>query len=156
VLPDSHRAAVEAVCDRLDRAPLRWAIGGSAALALQAVPVACRDLDLVTEARDVAEVTRRLGGRLLTPPAFVTRERLRGRFARLQLAGVEVEVLGGIQNLLPDGTWSASPQFDVHVARVRCGERTCPVFSLSYLRDAYVAMDRPQTVALIEQALRER
>jgi hypothetical protein len=130
-----------------------WATSGSVALALQGIQVTCHDLDLVTSADGAPEVERLLASRVVEPTSFQTRGRIRGHLGRIQLAGVEVEVLGDVQNLLPDGTWTEPPQLDLHVAHVPFGERTCPVLGLPYLREAYAALGRSEKVRLIEEAL---
>jgi hypothetical protein len=153
MVPAAHRRAVEALCEGLAGSGLLWAVTGSVALAAQGVPVTCADLDVVVSAADAAIVERRFREHVVDPVQFAVRDRLRGHFGRLRLAGVEVEVLGDVQNLLPDGMWTNPPALDLHVTRVHVGARVCPVLSLAYLREAYAVMGRTATVRLIESAL---
>jgi hypothetical protein len=153
VLPSAHRLALESVCDRLNGSGVAWAVTGSVALAFQAVPVSCGDLDLVTTARGSGELERLLGPEVLEPVLFRRRQRIRGHLGRLRLGEIEIEVLGDVQNLLTDDTRTVPPQLHMHAVHVRLGERVCPVLGLAYLRDAYSAMGRSATVRLIERTL---
>lgn len=153
VLADSHRHALELVCERLSGTPVEWATSGSAALALQGVPVSCADLDLATTADDAAAVEQALAGDVIEPVGYRTRGALRGHLGRVSLSGIEVEVLGDIQNRLPDGTWTPPPRLSEYITYVPLDEKRCPVLSLSYLRAAYAAMGRTDKVRLIEAAL---
>jgi hypothetical protein len=153
MVPTAHRRAVEALCDGLAGSGLLWAVTGSVALAAQGVPVICADLDMITSAADASVVERQFRGHVVDPVQFAVRDSLRGHFGRLRLAGVEVEVLGDVQNLLADGTWTNPPALDLHVTRVRVGTRVCPMLRLAYLREAYAVMGRTAKVHLIESAL---
>jgi len=156
VLPSAHRDALELVCERLSRTPLEWATSGSAALALQGVPVTCADLDLATTADAASAVERALAGRVIEPVGYRTRGAIRGHLGRVEVAGVEVEVLGDIQNRLPDGTWTPPPRLSEHITHVPLNKRRCPVLNLRYLRTAYAAMERGDKVRLIEETIEQR
>lgn len=126
-------------------------MGGSVALALHGIAVECADLDIITRAGQAAELASRLGGVELASVGPRTHDRVRGHLGRIRLEGVEVEILGGVENELSDGSWKKAPPIretfewvplDRHVA--------CPVITLSAMRDAYVAMGRNEKVALID------
>lgn len=156
VLADAHRHALELVCERLSETPVDWATSGSAALALQGVPVSCADLDLVTTGDGAAAVEQALAGHVIEPVGYRTRGAIRGHLGRVELAGVEVEVLGDIQNRLPDGTWTLPPRLNEHITHVSLNEKRCPVLNLSYLRATYTAMGRTDKVRLIEDTLTQQ
>jgi hypothetical protein len=61
-----------------------------------------------------------------------------------------VEILGDVQNRLPSGAWSAPPQLERDTVRLAWEGHDWPVVSLTALRAAYVAMNHPQKVALID------
>ena len=98
--------AARALVPRL--AGVRWAVSGSAALARHGIDVEPRDLDIVTTAEGAREIARRLGG----DAAFSRRGPIRGVLSRVVVEGVEVEILGDVQNLLADGSWSSPPRLD--------------------------------------------
>jgi GNAT superfamily N-acetyltransferase len=115
--------------------------------------VSCADLDLATTADGASAVEHALAGRVIQPVGYRTRGAIRGHLGRVELAGIEVEVLGDVQNLLPDGTWTTPPALSEHITRVSLGEETLPVLNLRYLRAAYTAMGRTDKVRLIEETL---
>lgn len=125
-------------------------MSGSVALAMQSVPLECRDLDLVTTAQAAEEVLHRIGGTVLEEVSFRQRGHIQGEMGRTELDGIDVDVLGGVQNLLPDGTWSAPPRLDMCVVHVPLGNDMYPVIALPYLQEVYAAMGRFDKVSLIK------
>jgi hypothetical protein len=152
----AHRRALEAICEGLSCSAVPWAVTGSVALALQGVPVGCRDLDLVTSGAGARPIERLFARQVVEPVEFGSRDHIRGHFGRLRLREVDVEVLGDVQNLMPDGTWTVPPRLDVDVMWLQLGERQFPVLRLTCLRDAYSAMGRSEKVLLIASALSEK
>jgi Aminoglycoside-2''-adenylyltransferase len=127
VLADTHRHALELVCERLSGTRVSWATSGSAALALQGLPVSCADLDLATTARGAVAVEQALDGHVIEPVGYRARGAIRGHLGRVELAGIEVEVVGDIQNRLPDGTWTPPPHLSERITHVPLNEKRCPV-----------------------------
>ncbi len=153
VLPAPHRSALEMVLNRVSGSNVVWAVSGSVALALQGVSVSCQDLDLVTTANGAVELESRLAAEITEPVSFTTRGPIRGYLGRACLRGVDVEILGAVHNLMPDGTWTDPPQFNAETVHVRFGERECPVVGLVHIRAAYLAMGRSEKVRLLDDAL---
>lgn len=139
-----HLAVAEPLLD-LD---VPWAISGSVALALQGVAVAPRDLDIVTAAEHAEAVAEAIGGEVVEPVADRERDGIRGRLGKRHVDGIEVEILGGVQNRLPGGGWSEPPD----VTAERLFVDGVPVVSLDALRASYAARDRDDRVALIDGA----
>jgi hypothetical protein len=131
----------------------RWAVSGSVALALHGLPVECRDLDVLTRAEYALLAASRIPGTTLEAVRFRARERLRGHLGRIAVGGVDTEILGGVQNQLPDGSWTPPARLAareiVHIDVDGC---RCNVLSLPALRAVYELMKRPETLALIDQA----
>jgi hypothetical protein len=74
----------------------------------------------------------------------------------LEVAGLEVELMGDIQHRLPDGSWS--PAIDVSIYRrwVTWEGRQVPVLDLAYEAQAYAEIGREAKAALIRAALAKR
>ncbi len=160
MVPGAHRDALLLVCGALTGAPEAlpggsrpaWAVGGSVALALHGLPVSCHDLDILTRAQDAEQVIAQIPGTAIEPLAFRTRGALRGHTARVRLGDIEVEILGDVENQLPDGSWTAPPPLREEIEQLELDGLRCPVFSLAALRSAYQAMGRGEKVALIDAA----
>ena len=125
---------------------------GSVALALHGRSVQCRDLDILTRAQDADLVASALPGRVVEPVEFRNRPSLRGRIGRKRVQDVDVEILGGVQNKLPDGSWTPPPAFGPgEIIHIQIDDCKCPVLALPQLRAAYEAMNRNDRIELIER-----
>jgi hypothetical protein len=142
VLSPPHRHALEVVSERLLGWDLPWAVTGSVALALHGLDVACRDLDLVTTAARARELEAAFDAEVVEPMALSSGSGLRAHRGMLRIDGVPVEILGDVQNPLPDGGWTEPPDIDAHRQWVTVGRWRCPVLSLEYLGEAYRLMGR--------------
>jgi hypothetical protein len=155
----AYAGALSAVCRRfaaqsgLEVQSIAWAVSGSVALSLHGIAVDCRDLDILTAGDSATAVSSLLAGTEIEPVEFRSRGGLRGFTGRVRLEAMDVEILGDVENELPDGRWSPPPRLDRDVERLAFAGQECPVMSLSALRDAYAAMGRPEKVALIEGAI---
>lgn len=152
MLPNGHEQVLATVLARLAGTTIPWSVSGSVALALHGVEVECGDLDILTTAAAAPRVGALLAGEELEPVRFRERGRVRGHIGRVRLGGVDVEVLGDVQNLLAGGGWSEPPRLGGEVELLELAGRPCPVVRLAALRAAYAAMQRPERVALIDAA----
>jgi aminoglycoside-2''-adenylyltransferase len=147
------------VCERLasyaqlEREQILWAVSGSVALSLLGIEVDCRDLDVVTTGESAALVADLLGGTEIEPIGFRSSAGLRGRVGRVRLEAIEIEILGDLENELPDGRWGKPPRLDCDVELIWVAGHNCPVMSLAALRRAYRAMGRAEKVKLIDESL---
>ena len=92
VEPVPWRAALEAVLERVE--PDGWWLAGSAALAVRGVPVAPRDIDLISDADGCARLADALADVLVEP--LVDGGRLGERWFRAFVGGARVECVGGV------------------------------------------------------------
>jgi hypothetical protein len=90
---------------------------------------------------------------IFEPVALETRGGIRGHLGRLTVEGIEVEVLGDIQNATGGGRWTDPPRLDEHVEWLDAGKHRFPVLTLAYLRHAYEAMGRPEKARLVAAEL---
>jgi hypothetical protein len=151
-LPPAHRRALETVCERLEGLELEWAVSGSVALVLQGVPTTCNDLDLLFTSWSVRIAESLLAREVDERVAPRRRIDIRGLLGRAQIEGVSVELLGDVQNALPDGGWSDPPRILEQRTWVAFGERECPVVSLAVLEASYAERGRTEKVRLIRGA----
>lgn len=140
---------VEELCERLSGLAEPWAVSGSLALAIQGVVIDCHDVDVVSTPGGALQIAHLFEPHVVEPVGWKSDGRLRGYFGRLMLRGCAVEVLGDIQNLRADGSWTNPPRLDQEVMRLGFGNSVCPVLALAYLRQVYEVMGRPDRVRLI-------
>ena len=97
----------------------RWAVGGSASLALHGLPVDPRDLDLLVDHAAAAEMVDGLRDAVVSDEACWDRGDVRAvRRALAVVHGVEVEILEGVEAVGPAGdVVVATPDLN-HVGRI--------------------------------------
>jgi hypothetical protein len=61
---------------------------------------------------------------------------------RLLIDGIQVEIIGGIEKKLSDGTWETPPDIDANKRYFTLEDLRIPVLSLKYGKDAYRKMGR--------------
>jgi hypothetical protein len=152
LLPAPHRRALETVCERLDGLELEWAVSGSVALVLQGVATTCNDVDLLFTSWSVRIAESLLAREIDERVAPRRRIDVRGLLGRARVEGVTVELLGDVQNALPDGRWTDPPRIVGQRTWVSFGDRECPVVTLAALEDAYALLGRSEKVQLIRRA----
>src|SRR5258708_36890942 len=118
----------------------RWAVGGSASLALHGLPVDPKDLDLLVDHAAAAELVDGLRGAVVSDEARWDRGDVRAvRRALAVVRGVEVEILDGVGAGGPTGdVVVATPDLD-HVDRIIVSGRGLPVLALSTIHVLLVA-----------------
>ena len=136
----------------------RWAVGGSASLALHGLPVDPRDLDLLADHVAAAELVYELRDVVVSDEARWDRGDVRAaRRALAVLHGIEVEILEGVEAVGPAGdVIVATPDLD-HVDRIIVSGRRIPVLPLramQVLLDATGNQERAAMVAKVVGAAR--
>ena len=96
-------AVVRAVALRLDDAGVQWLLAGGAARLLRGHPVRPRDVDVEVREQDAERAARALG---LPPPAIAEGGGWRSLRSEGLLAGVPIDLSGGITVTGPGGTLS--------------------------------------------------
>lgn len=109
----------------------RWAVGGSASLALHGLPVDPGDLDLLVDHVAAAELVEGLRGAVVSDELRWDRGDVRAvRRALALIHGVEVEILEGVEAVSPAGdVVLATPDLD-HVDWIIVSGRRIPVLPL--------------------------
>jgi hypothetical protein len=133
----------------------RWAVGGSAALALHGLPVEPRDLDVLADDRAAGELIGGLGDAVLSDEARWDRGDVRAvRRARAVVHGVEVEILLGAEAIGPAGEVIAGPPDLGQVDRILVGDRPVPVLPLPAMQILLEATGKRERAAMVARALR--
>jgi hypothetical protein len=73
-----------------------WVVAGSAAFALQGLPVTVHDVDIQTDTAGAYEMERRFAASVTRPVRYATAERIRSHLGALILDGITAEVMGDI------------------------------------------------------------
>lgn len=134
----------------------RWAVGGSACLALHGLPVDPRDLDLLVDRVAAAELVDGLRGAVVNDQVRWDRGDVRAvRRALAVVHGVEVEILEGVEAVGPAGeVIVATPDLD-HVDRIIVSGRRIPVLPLTTMQVLLDATGNRERAAMVAKALGE-
>lgn len=143
--------ALELICAVLDGQPVSWAITGSLGMALQGLPVSPRDIDLQTDAQGAAAIQALLGEFVRQPVGLRETETMRSVYARLQIADVEVEIIGDIQRREPGAAWEPPTDLQHQRRWVYYDGRMLPVLSIAYEAGAYRRMGRAQKAEMLQK-----
>ena len=132
----------------------RWAVGGSACLALHGLPVDPRDLDLLVDHVAAAELVDGLRGAVVSDEARWDRGDVRAvRRALAVVHGVEVEILEGVEAVGPTGdVLAATPDLD-HVDRIIVSGRGIPVLPLPAMQVLLDATGNRERAAMVAKVL---
>ena len=132
----------------------RWAVGGSASLALHGLPVDPRDLDLLVDHVAAAELVDGLRGAVVSDEARWDRGDVRAvRRALAVVHGVEVEILEGVEAVGSTGdVVVATPDLD-HVDRIIVLGRSIPVLPLSTIQVLLDATGNRERAAMVAKVL---
>jgi aminoglycoside-2''-adenylyltransferase len=132
----------------------RWAVGGSASLALHGLPVDPRDLDLLADHVAAAELVYELRDVVVSDEARWDRGDVRAaRRALAVLHGIEVEILEGVEAVGPTGdVVVATPDLD-RVDRIIVSDRPVPVLPLPVMQVLLDATGKRERAAMAAKAL---
>jgi hypothetical protein len=132
----------------------KWAVGGSASLALHGLPVDPRDLDLLVDHVATAEMVGELRDAVVSDEGCWDRGDVRAvRRALAVVHGVEVEILQGVEAVGPTGdVVVATPDLD-HVDRIIVSGQQIPVLPLPAMQVLLDATGKREQAAMVAKML---
>ncbi len=146
---------LRAICTRLASCRAHWAITGSLGWALQGVKVEVHDIDLQTDPAGAYEIEGLLSEYVASPVRYTVSERIRSHLGKLEINGVRVEIIGGVQKRLEDGTWEEPVNVERHRVWVEIDGMQIPVLSLEYEYQAYLKLGRTEKAEMLRQWLQK-
>lgn len=142
MLTPAYRAIIRMLVDRLAAGDIVWALTGSTSFVLQGFPASPQDIDVQTDEPGAFEIQKRLIEAVVKPVVFSSTGRIRSYYGALNIQGISVEIMGDIQNRLPDGSWSSIPDISRHRRFVQVDDFEVPMMDLAYEVEAYTLMGR--------------
>lgn len=140
--------ALRVLCSALEGSGVRWTLTGSVGMALQGMPYTPRDLDVQSDAAGAREIERQLADYVARPLALKESPGMRSYMAALEIEGVEVELIGGVQRPGASG-WNETDLAPV-IHYALWDDMRIPVLSLAYEAIAYAAMGRAEKAAALK------
>ena len=151
-----HKRALRKLLEHLQNSSADWAVTGSLGMALQGMDLPVHDIDIQTDKPGAYELEQRLANYVVEPVTYTESERMRSHLGKLEIDGVQIEIIGSVQKLLPDGTWEPPVQASAHKIWVDLDGLAIPVLSLEYEYEAYSLMGRVEKAARIRKWLDDR
>ncbi len=155
-VPETQMQVLRRICWRLEGEPILWAVTGSLGLALQGVPVPVHDIDLQTDAAGAYAIERCFKDDVTRPVTYSSGERIRSHFGALTLDGIQVEIMGDVEHLLPPGQWKPAPDLATLLRLIEFADLQVPVLPLEFERQAYLELGRTEKAEIIRRAMQER
>jgi hypothetical protein len=141
------------ICGRLSDLPCAWAVTGSLGLAIQGIPVEVHDIDLQTSQAGAYLIEGLFSECVIQPVHHKASPRIRSHFGVLEIEGVRVEIMGGLQKLLADAKWEEPVDVERYLRWVHFEGLRIPVLPLEYERSAYLKLGRLEKAELIGEWL---
>ncbi len=137
-----HQRTLRIIYNQLQGGSINWAITGSLGFSLHGMGVEVGDIDLQTDERGAYEIERIFAEKIVRKVSFSATEKIASHFGELNIAGMKVEIMGGVQKRLSDGSWEAPIDVMEVCEFIPYGGMTLPVLSLIYEEQAYRKMGR--------------
>lgn len=142
--------------DRLADGKVVWALTGSLSFVLQGMPVAPKDIDVQTDRPGSFEIQIRCREFVCRPVAFSRKGNIRSYFGGLRIEGLDVDIIGDIQKLRPDGRWTPAPDLLCLRRFIAVEDLQVPVLPLAYEAESYSLMGRESRAAQLRDWLGQR
>jgi hypothetical protein len=146
---EPHLHTLSQICGRLIDPPFSWALTGSLGMAIQGMPVEVHDIDLQTSQEGAYQIEARLAEYVTQPVHYKASARIRSHFGALEIEGIKVEIMGGVQKLLEDGSWEEPAEVERYLRWINFEGLRVPVLELEYERQAYLKMGRGEKAEMI-------
>ena len=155
-IPDNFTKALIEIVTSLEGQGISWAVTGSMGFALQGIPVTPNDIDIQSDTQGAYEIEQILCdciSRSVTPK---TTEHMRSVLGRLEIEGVEVEIIGGVQKRQSDGSWESPVDIEDHKLFLEYQGLQVPVLDLHHEQKAYLKLGRLEKAALLADWLAKK
>lgn len=144
------------IAEHLAGQSVNWALTGSTSFALQGMDMPVHDIDVQSDIAGAYQIEHLLRTYRAQPVATLESERIRSHFGALEIDGIRVEIMGGIQKLREDGRWEEPVDPAEYRLFVPFERWQLPVLSLAYEAQAYLRMGRVEKAEQIREFLARR
>jgi hypothetical protein len=144
------------IYSRLSDCPINWVVTGSLGMVLQGMEIEVHDIDIQTDEQGAYEFEGLFPEYVVKPVQYSASERIRSHLGRLEIEGVKVEIMGGIQKALSGQVWEEPVKIEQYRQWIRYDEMRIPVLSLEYEYQAYLKLGRTERAWAIKNWLEER
>jgi hypothetical protein len=150
VIPKRQFQVLRNIVTRLEGQPIVWAVTGSLGMALQGLSLEVHDIDLQTDKEGAFEIERLLMEYLVTPVRYLESERIRSYLGKLEMDGVQVEIMGDVQKRLENQDWEEPINLQAYRQWLKIDGLRMPVLDLEYEYQAYLRLGRFERAEMLK------
>lgn len=155
MIPDRYFQVLRKIAAGLKDAPINWVVTGSVGMALHGMPLEVHDIDLQTDSDGAYSIESALMDYSVRPVRFVESERIQSHLGMLEIGGIQVEIMGGVQKRLVNLEWEMPVEVETYRIWLDVDGMQVPVMSLDYEYQAYLKMGRTKKAEMIRDWLRK-
>jgi hypothetical protein len=156
MIDDRFLLVLREIFSRLKGTSIPWVVTGSLGMALQGMDLDVNDIDLQTTSDGAYEIEKAFSEYIITPVSYKVSDRLRSHLGKLEISGVEVEIMGSIQKRLENDTWEEPVDIRKYRLWVRTQGMRIPVLSLEHEYQAYLIIGRKDKAEQLRSWLSSR
>ncbi|UCG03133.1 MAG: hypothetical protein JSW11_03915 [Candidatus Heimdallarchaeota archaeon] len=148
--------ALKSLIYRLESSNIIWGVTGSLSMALQGVPVVPNDIDIQTDEKGAYEIQKLFKDHIIKPINFSGNSMIKSHFGSIRVCDILIEIMGGVQKLLPNGSWEPAVDIQPHRQFIKLKGMHIPVLSLKYEESAYRKLGRIERADLLKKYLENK
>lgn len=141
---------------RLKDTEICWAITGSMGMAIQGMDLEIHDIDLQSDREGAYEIQNLFPEYITERVKLLERDVTRSHFGRMEIMGVQVELMGDMTHRAPGLDWGDPPDLSCLIRCVDFEGMNLPVLDLEHEYVAYQQLGRPEKAAKIRAFLDQR
>ena len=145
-----HFISLRIIYDKLKNIQADWCITGSLGFALHGLDVPVNDIDIQTDAEGAYKIEEALFEYVTKKTTFLESENIRSHLGELNIQGITVELMGGLQKRLADGVWEDPVDVTAHRKFIKYKGMSLPTLDLKYEESAYRALGRIEKADMIK------
>lgn len=140
---------------RLKDTDVCWAITGSMGMAIQGMDLEIHDIDLQSDREGAYEIQNLFPEYVTERVRLLERESTRSHFGRMEIMGVQVEIMGDMTHRAAGQGWGDPPDLSCLIRWIEFEDMKLPVLDLEHEYNAYQQLGRPEKAAKIRAFLNQ-
>ncbi len=133
---------------------INWAVTESLNFALHGMSVEPNDIDIQTDKEGAYAIEEEFEDHVVDEVRFSSSDVIRSHYGKLEINGIEVEIMGDIQKKV-EGDWESPVDIEEYKETVEIEGMEIPVLSLNYEYQAYLKLGRTDRAMKIKRWLKE-
>jgi hypothetical protein len=156
MIPAAHLHTLRMIVNCLKGKPINWTLTGSVGMALQGMPLEVHDIDIQTDKGGAYEIEGCLTEYVVKPVCYCESERIRSHLGMLEINGIQVEIMGGIQKRCENQAWEEPVRVELYRLWLDIERMQVPVLSLEYEYQAYLKLGRIEKAGKLRDWLQKQ